>query len=90
VEAKEAGDAHAEERTSYLSSPEVSCVELEASPNLVGADNGVFATIVFLAEGVIVASNPFGLQGENSVQSFMERQTIAAPSSVPCWWHRPA
>jgi hypothetical protein len=48
-----------------------------------------FVNVVFLAGGVVIlARSPFGLQGESLICS--GRRTMAALSSLPLWWHRPA
>jgi hypothetical protein len=80
----------------YLPSLKVPCVDLDldlepgkrlALPRSV-MTIAVFANVVFLARGVVVAApNPFSPQGENS---FMERWTMAAFSLFPPWQHRPA
>jgi hypothetical protein len=83
----------------YLPSLKVPCVDLDldlepgkrlALPRSV-MTTAVFANVVFLARGVVVAApNPFSPQGENPVCSFMERWTMAAFSLFPPWQHRPA
>ena len=84
-------------RIVYHPSLQVCCMELVLRPGkslarpLSVPTTAAFVNVAYLVGGVVVATpNPFGLQGENSVCSFVKRWTMVVFPSFPPWWSRPA